>query len=83
MVTGISAAVRMVLAGLLASSVDAAPGPLEGHQPPTNSSQFLMRTRMAGNPPPPRCPLRGGLRGEESGCNPREAEFVVHMRNTF
>lgn len=39
MVTGISAAVRMVLAGLLASSVDAAPGPLEGHQPPTNSSQ--------------------------------------------
>lgn len=38
-VTGISAAVRMVLVGLIASSVDAVPGPLKGHQSPTNSSQ--------------------------------------------
>ena len=55
----------------------------EGGESHTHCRQFLMRTRTAGNPPPPRCPLRGGLRGEESGCNPREAEFVVHMRNTF
>lgn len=39
MVTGISAAVGMVPVGLIASSVDAAPEPLEGHQPPTSSSQ--------------------------------------------
>lgn len=39
MVTGISAAVGMVPVGLIASSVDAAPEPREGHQPPTSSSQ--------------------------------------------